>query len=141
MKPFAKNYIPSSMSFSEGFMSTRFIPKGTRRKILDIKKLNELLKTLKNVETVRVGLDGDFDCNSITVMIGKKIGKLKLEKDEYISSLEKPFCPSGYMCQGSMWASPIALVTYTDKPSEAYKVYKYGEESTADFTSGLFSNL
>ena len=103
----AKNYIPSSFSFAEGFMG----PKGDKGFIMtaDWDKAKSTIEKLilenRNIESVEMGLDGDWGCNSMVIWENGKFEE--------------------YNCHGaSVWAEPIMIVNYKDAPSETYSVWK-----------------
>lgn len=103
----AKNYCPGSISFADGFMGPRgdvgFFMTADWDKAKSI--IEKILSSGRNIEEVEMGLDGDWDCNSMTVW-----------KDGQFTE---------YDCYGtSQWAEPIIIVKYEDAPSEAYPVWK-----------------
>ena len=102
-----KNYTPGSMSFAEGFMG----PKGDVgfMMVADWSQAKEIIEKLisqgKNIDTVEMGLDGDWSCNSMVIW----------ENGEFTE----------YNCwNSSRWAEPIIIVNYKDEPSETYSVYE-----------------
>jgi hypothetical protein len=106
IKPKAKNYIPDSIGFAEGFLG----PKGDVGffMVADWEKAKSIIEALvesgKNIDDCEMGLDGDWNENSMTVY----------ENGEYT-----PY--SCYEC--SQWAEPILIVNYSDAPSETYSVW------------------
>ncbi len=106
-KPKAIDYIPESMSFFEGFLG----PKGDVGffMVADWEKakkiINQLLAQGRNIQSVRMGLDGDWLENSTVVWSDG----IFYEYDCY---------------DLSQWAEPIIVVTYTDRPSETYSCWK-----------------
>lgn len=102
----AKNYKPGSIGFAEGFMG----PKGDVGffMVADWNKAKAIIEKLlsegRNIESVEMGLDGDWDVNSMTVW----------EDGEFTE----------YNCYGhSQWAPSIIIVNYKDAPSETYEVW------------------
>lgn len=107
----AKNYNPGSISFADGFMGCGFRG-GDVQMYADYKKAKNIVKQLiaegRNIESVEMGLDGDWQCNSMTIWEDGKFDK--------------------YDCWGdSNWAEPIIIVNFTDAPSETYAVWKNKE--------------
>ena len=107
----AKNYIPSSISFAEGFMG----PKGDKGFIMTAdwdkakSTIEKLISEGRNIDNVVMVLDGDWDCNSMTVWEGGEFTE--------------------YDCHnGSIWAEPIIIVNYKDAPSETYSVWEKEEK-------------
>ncbi len=103
LKVKAKNYVPGSMSFAAGF----FGPRGDVGYIMvaDWEKAKAIIKQLisegRNIESVEMGLDGDWGENSMTVWENGNFFK--------------------YGCHdNSIWAEPILIVNYEDAPSETY---------------------
>ena len=107
----AKNYKPSSISFTEGFLG----PKGDVGffMVADWNKAKSIIEKLlsegKNIDEVEMGLDGDWCENSMTVWEDGEF----TEYDRYGKS---------------QWAEPIMIVYYNDAPSETYSVWKRGEK-------------
>jgi hypothetical protein len=106
LKPKAKNYNPGSVSFASGFLSSRG-DKGYFM-VADYKKaktiLRKLLKEGRNIDYAEMGLDGDWNCNSMAIYENGKHYK--------------------YDCyDASIWAEPIMIVFYKDAPSETYSVW------------------
>jgi hypothetical protein len=101
-----KNYIPASQGFAEGFLG----PKGDKGYFMkvDYKKavkiINEQLKTDKQVETAKLGLDGDWIENSCVIYEYGKFSKY-------------------YCYEGSIWATPILIIFYKNAPSETYECF------------------
>jgi hypothetical protein len=105
------NYIPGSMSFSEGFLGPKgdvgFFMKYSHKKATDI--INEKLKEGCNILSVEAGLDGDFRENSCEIFDGKIF--------------------NDYTCyDSSQWAEPIIIINYADRPSETYAVWEREEK-------------
>ena len=103
----AKNYNPGSIGFMDGLMP-QFRSRGVFM-AADWEKAKAIIEQLisqeRNVEKVEMGLDGDWQYNSMVVW----------EEGEFTQ----------YDCyEGSDWAEPIILVYYKDAPSEAYSVWK-----------------
>jgi hypothetical protein len=102
-----RNYIPSSMSFAEGFMG----PKGDigYSMVIDEKKarkiVRKLLKKGKNIQRITAGLDGDWGVNSCVIWENGKFSKYDAWRD-------------------SIWAEPIMIVDFIDAPSEKYSIWK-----------------
>ena len=100
------NYIPGSMSFAEGFLGAggdvgfNMVADWGKAKAI----ITDLLTQGKNIDNVQMGLDGDWDCNSMTIW---EAGVF----DEY------------NCWHSSQWAEPIMIVNYKDKPSETYSVW------------------
>lgn len=106
----AKNYIPQSISFAEGFLG----PKGNVGFLMvaDYKKaeqiVNDILSDGAEIDNVVMGLDGDFECNSSTIY-----------KDGKFHNYEAH--------ESSQWAEPIIIINFRDRPSEAYSCYSKEE--------------
>lgn len=103
----AKNYKPASISFADGFLG----PKGDVgfQMVADYAKAKAIIEKLlaegRNIEEAEMGLDGDWQCNSMTVW----------ENGQFFD----------YGCYGSsQWAEPILIVNYKDAPSETYSVWR-----------------
>jgi hypothetical protein len=113
LKVKAKNYRPGAISFAEGFLG----PKGNVGYVMvaDWKKakyiINKLIRQGRNIEDVEMGLDGDWNCNSMVVYENGKFTKYT----EY---------------SHSTWAEPIMIVNYKDAPSEAYSVWRKIDQLT-----------
>lgn len=101
-----KNYIPGSISFSQGFAGPRgnvgFTMVYDEKKAKEI--INKLLSGKRNIDFVEVGLDGDWDCNSDTLYSEKGFNET-------------------YFHNNSIWATPIMIVNFIDSPSECYEVW------------------
>jgi len=105
MKP-RLNYVPKSMSFSEGFLG----PKGDvgYTMVADLEKAKKLVDTLDaSIEDAVIGLDGDFECNSQSIFD---------ENGNVVTDL--------WIHNSSCWAQPILVITYKDRPSETYECFK-----------------
>jgi len=108
-----KNYIPGSMSFSEGFMSYKCagISKDKFMEVDENKALEmvkSLLKEGRKIYEATLGLDGDWIENSTVIYDG--------EFNKYDSY------------HGSLWATPILIISFEDGPSETYECYSYKTE-------------
>jgi len=116
MKAKEKNYTPGSMSFVSGFMGTRgdvgFFMKADFKKAKKI--INTLLKQSKEIEDVEMGLDGDWECNSMVVWEN--------------GSFEEYDC-----YEESQWAEPIIIVNYKDGSNESFPAW-YREIETQSTT-------
>lgn len=101
-----QNYVPGSMSFSEGFMGPRgnvgFTMKYDNEKAKKI--IEDLIKQGRKITSAKVGLDGDWRENSDTLYENKEFQDVSF----YDSSI---------------WATPIMLVYFEDAPSECYEVW------------------
>ena len=109
----AKNYIPGSISFAEGYLWGLAMPDLGYLMMADWCKAKAIIKKLiadgRNIEKVEMGLDGDWQENSMTVW----------EDGQF----------TAYSCfEGSKWAEPIIIVNYKDEPSETYSVWRKEEE-------------
>lgn len=103
----AKNYTPKSMSFSDGWMGpqgnvgfTMFVDQQKAEKII-----KEILKQGKHIKSAVLGLDGDFRENSSTI---------------YDNGKTYNYHAFNY----SIWATPILVVTYSDRSNEVYDCWK-----------------
>lgn len=101
-----QNYTPGSMSFSDGFNGPRgnvgFTMVYDEEKAKKI--INKLLSEKRNIDFAKVGLDGDWDCNSDTLY----------SENEFNET---------YFHDNSIWATPIMIVNFFDSPSECYEVW------------------
>lgn len=108
-----KNYMPRSMSFSEGFLGPRgdvgFFMVADQKKAHTI--IKSLIETGRDVTHADMGLDGDWAYNSCTVY-DKENGYQ--DYDAYGSS---------------QWAEPILIVYFYDSPSEKYSVWSREEKT------------
>ncbi len=109
----AKNYVPGSMSFAAGFFGVPVTGNVGYIMVADWEKAQAIIKQLisegRNIESVEMGLDGDWDYNSMTVWENGRFFK--------------------YDCyDSSIWAEPIIIVNYKDTPSEAYACWKRKEK-------------
>lgn len=99
------NYIPGSISFSEGFLG----PKGDVGffMVADQEQAHQIIKSLidqgRKVTDAQMGLDGDWSCNSCTI---------------YEDGVYSDYTEYG----SSTWATPILIVNFSDGPSETYPV-------------------
>ncbi len=111
----AKNYVPGSISFSDGFGLNRKL--GDFVKYVDGEKARYIIKKLlsedKEIDSAELGLDGDFNCNSTTIYYDGDF----FEYDAY---------------EGSQWAEPILIVNYCDGSNEAYSCWYRNLETTAN---------
>jgi hypothetical protein len=112
IKAKATNYVPESISFSEGYLCGLMKPDLGYIMKADWNKAKVIIRKLisdgRNIERVEMGLDGDWRENSMTVW---KDGKFMM-----------------YDCfNGSKWAEPIIIVYYKDAPSEVYSVWRKEE--------------
>jgi len=99
MKSLGKNYVPGSMSFSEGFLGPQGDVGFTMK--FSMKKAKQIAKKLGNVVKIRAGLDGDFIENSCTIFDGEW---------------------HDYACYDhSVWATPIIIIGFKNKTSEAFE--------------------
>jgi len=113
LKAKATNYVPESISFSEGYLYGLMKPDLGYIMMADWYKAKVIIKKLisdgRNIERVEMGLDGDWQENSMTVW----------EDGQF----------TAYSCfEGSKWAEPIIIVYYKDAPSEVYSVWRKEEE-------------
>lgn len=112
IQPKAKNYIPDSIGFAEGFLG----PKGDVGffMVADWDKAKSIIENLieqgKEIQEVEMGLDGDWRENSMTVF-----------EDGVFTEY------SCYHC--SQWAEPIMIVNYKNAPSETYSVWEREEKT------------
>ena len=101
-----KNYVPGSISFMEGF----FGPKTNigYSMIADYEKaksiVEELLKEGRDIDNVKMGLDGDWSYNSNVIW----------ENNKFFD-----YCYH----DNSVWAEPIIIVYFNDGPSETYSTW------------------
>ena len=101
------DYLPSSSSFSEGFMG----PKGNvgYNMVYDHEMAVSIVKKFiadgRNITCAISGLDGDWDINNDTIY----------EDGEF-------FEPDFY--SHSTWAEPSLLIYFSDAPSEFYPVWR-----------------
>jgi len=102
MKSLGKNYMPRSQSFADGFLG----PKGDVGFVMefDLEKAKTIDTT--DVEEIEAGLDGDFEVNSQTIF----------ENGKWVKET--------YFYDHSIWATPIILVKYKNKPMEAFECWK-----------------
>ena len=115
LKAKATNYVPESISFSEGYLYGLIKPDLGYIMMADWDKAKAIIEKLisdgRNIERVEMGLDGDWGENSMTVWEDGKFMK--------------------YDCfEGSKWAEPIIIVYYKDAPSEVYSVWRKEEKIT-----------
>jgi hypothetical protein len=115
MKPKYKNYTSGSMSFASGFLGPRgdvgFMMNADWEKAQKI--INNILKKRSDVEYVEMGLDGDWNENSMTVW----------ENGEFTK----------YDCyDASQWAEPLLIVNYKDGSNEAYDCWFRQLDVTAE---------
>lgn len=106
LKLLGQDYIPGTESFAEGFRG----PKGNVgfTMAFSMRKARLIAKQVGEGTTIReitAGLDGDFGENSEVIY------------DE--NGWHKP----SYMYEHSIWATPIVIIKYTDRPSEAYECW------------------
>jgi len=103
MKSLGTNYIPGSISFAEGFAG----PKGDVgfRMEFSMEKAKQIAKELgeNNIKEIDAGLDGDWRENSCTIFDGTW--------KEYTAY------------KGSIWATPIIIVKFKDKPAETFECF------------------
>ena len=111
IKPKATNYIPDSIGFAEGFLG----PKGDVGffMVADWGKAKSIIENLlemgSDISDVQMGLDGDWNENSMTVY-----------EDGVFTE---------YSCyEMSQWAEPIMIVNYKNSPSETYSVWRRKEK-------------
>lgn len=98
-----KNYTPTGMGFAEGFMMAGLrVPRGNYLMVFSPRKARNLAKRLglENIEEIEAGLDGDWYENSQVIYDGK------WHKYEAWAD--------------SLWAEPIVLVKFKNRPLEAY---------------------
>ena len=112
IKAKATNYVPKSIGFSEGYLYGLMKPDSGYLMMADWCKAKAIIKKLiadgRNIERVGMGLDGDWQENSMTVW----------EDGQFTE----------YSCfGGSKWAEPIIIVYYKDAPSEVYSVWRKEE--------------
>ncbi len=111
-KPFAKNYIPRSISFAAVLLG----PMGDvgYNMLVDKKKAKKIVESLikegKKVEQAILGLDGDWRINNTQIYDEDGFH----EYDAY---------------HLSCWATPTLLVNYTNSPSEAFECWKKERKS------------
>jgi len=104
-KCLGKNFIPGSQSFADGFLG----PKGNVGFTMkfSMKKAKKIINSYnKNtINKVTAGLNGDYSENSCTIY------------DEH-----------GYhnydVYDHTVWAKPIIIIEFNDKPSEAYESWE-----------------
>ena len=109
LKSLGTDYTPGTESFAEGFMG----PKGNvgYTMYFSMSKAKKMAKTLTHVREITAGLDGDFGENSEVIYEKGEWNKLS------------------YMYDHSIWATPIIIVKFYDKPkgvkipSEAYECW------------------
>lgn len=107
----AKNYTPQSITHDYSLMKEKYeiIDKGGKLMIADYDKAEEIIKLLlkngKNIDTVSMGLDGDWSWNSEVIW---REGIFYEYKE----------------CNYSLWAEPIILIHYKDGTNEAYPCWK-----------------
>ena len=102
-----KNYIPGSISFAEGFLGPSGPCKTYTMEYSHIKAqkiIEKLLDEGADIVEATAGLDGDFRENSC--IIYDSLGFH--DYDVY---------------SGSVWAEPIVVITFNDRPSETYSVW------------------
>lgn len=102
----ATNYHPKSITFEEGFLG----PKGNvgYSMVADWNKAKSIIEKLisegRNIIGVYMGLDGDWNENSMIVYENGCFYEYDLWQD-------------------SIWAEPILIVYYEDGTTEAYSVW------------------
>ena len=108
------NYIPGSMSFAAGFLG----PLGDvgYTMVYDHNKAVEIIKTLdmNHIDLVTAGLDGDWIENSDVIFKGKT----------FIEAGDMWDDDKFWFHDNSIWATPIMIVDYDDRPSETYEVWR-----------------
>lgn len=107
IKSLGKNYKPGTQSFADGFLG----PKGDVgfSMIFSYEKAKRIVESFgsDNVAKVIAGLDGDFSENSQEIYNGK----------EWVEKRDLDFY------RNSIWATPIILVEFKDKPQEAFECW------------------
>ena len=101
-----KNYVPESMSFLEGFLG----PKGDVgfEMHFDYDKAKKIARHFKkeDIKEIEAGLDGDFEINSQVIY----------ENNKWTDEIE--------FFDYSVWANPIILIKFKNKPTEAFECWK-----------------
>ena len=105
-----KNYIPSSMDFVSGFISSKAmgIPDSQFMSVDEEKAVSIIKEQLSqgaSIQKAELGLDGDWGENHTEIYDGKNFHKY----DSY---------------GGSKWATPLLIIYYNDAPSESYECFK-----------------
>ena len=101
-----ENYIPSSISFSEGFNG----PKGDVGYFMNFSQdkaeaiVKKLLSEGRKITKAFGGLDGDWRENHCTIYDGIEFHQYNVYKS-------------------SQWATPILIVNFSDGTSEAFEVW------------------
>jgi hypothetical protein len=106
----AKNYTPESVGFAGGMLDALSLNAGkTVFMLADYPKAKRLVKELldvgRNIDWAELGLDGDWGENSTIIYEEGKFHKYNAYK-------------------GSLWATPMLIVYFTDDPNEAYECWK-----------------
>ena len=107
-KPIGKNYIPDSIGFPEVALGLFRCDGKTVLMLADESKARQIIKAIletgAKISSAELGLDGDWRENSSVIYENGKFSKY----DAY---------------DGSFWATPILIINYEDRPSEAYECW------------------
>lgn len=125
LKSLGKNYLPVSMSFADGYRGAKgdvgYVMRFSLRKAKAFVRGKEA-----GIHRVVAGLDGDFTVNSAVIFEGGewiKPGKWRRLKRFY---------------RRSTWATPIILIEYEDRTTEAFECWSREEYSYEEQLSRFF---